>query len=130
MATGSTNYNLIGSERGVAIGSTKVITICVVDENNNPQDITLATLWSQVREHIDDVTPVIDKATVAPLGIVITDGPDGLAELTWLPADTTRTPGLHCWDVLIEFTGTTGQRDFIVKEGSLVEFRIASTRGV
>ncbi|MEE9358885.1 MAG: hypothetical protein V3U85_00225 [Hyphomicrobium sp.] len=127
---GSTNHNLIG-ERAIPKGSTKTITIYVLDKNNAPVDISGSKLWSMVRENIEDATAVISKANAAAggTGMVITDGPGGVLTLDWDKTDTAnRNDDQHCWDVLIELI--SGKRGFVIKPGARVEFETPATRDV
>lgn len=102
--------------------STKVYTIPVKRKDGTPFDLTGSTIYFTAKESPDDLdaNAVFQKSTAG--GIVITDAPNGIAQVTIDPADTTSLKldkdrlKILFWDVKVI---TTSLDAFVVGKGDL-----------
>ena len=69
-------------------GITLTIQYIYNDSDGNPVDLTGANIRSQVKEHIEDTTSVVDWSTTNG-SFVITDAVNGTFELQFPNADAT-----------------------------------------
>jgi hypothetical protein len=77
----------------VSRGNTFIFDI-IVTQNGLPIDISLATFIFAARLNYLDSPVVFEKTSTPANGIAITDGPNGQARITLVPADTTNLHNL------------------------------------
>jgi hypothetical protein len=70
------------------VGDSFVLSVSVVDEAGEPVDITGTTVRWQMAHKVKDILPLVSKTTEGAGGILISDGPGGVFEVTIDPEDT------------------------------------------
>lgn len=80
-------------------GDNKTYELTVKDRVDAVVDITGFTIKFTVVKYKGDTTYLIEKTTAQASEILITDGPNGLAQIYLIPADTTNMAGIYWYDV-------------------------------
>lgn len=86
-------------------GDTQVLEYEVLDEDGVAVNITDATIEWVLTASRNSATALITKTTSS--GIVITNGPSGIFQVTLLPANTTSLSGIYYYEAEVTTTGNS-----------------------
>jgi len=89
------------TDKEVFQGDDKTYELTVVDDADPPVAVAITgfTIKFTVKEFKTDTTNKIQKTTADAAEILITDGPNGLAEIYLVPADTAVLSGEFFYDI-------------------------------
>ena len=93
-------------------GQTKVLTIQVKTKEGKCANLTGATIYFTVREN---ATGPVLIGLISPVGIEITDAPNGKATITVDSDLTDIAKGCYRYDIWVEYPGSPPERHCVVK---------------
>ncbi len=103
----------MANEIDIFQGDNKTYKLTVVDRNDAVVDISSSTIKFIVKKLLGDTTGLITKTTADAAEVLITDGPNGAAEIYLVPADTSSMErGEYEYDV--EYTAVSGKKHTII----------------